>query len=157
SDFRNGRGRRTAEDIADPHNQLPGAEGLGDVPVSTQIKSVDAVHFLAAGRKEDDRRLGKPFVLADLTAEIKAADAGKHDVQQEQRWLHRLRGSHDRRAGEKSRDAVAGVAQIVLDQARDIGVVLYDKDHAVVAYVVRCLQIHRGGIASATGSHKPRW
>src|SRR5208282_2736992 len=80
--------RRNAEDVADTRNQFAGTERFGDVSVATGVEGPKAVRFLSSGGKKNDGRLGQLFVLADLAAEIEAADPGQHNIEQKQRWLH---------------------------------------------------------------------
>ena len=120
--------RRNPENVADSRNQLARTEGFGDVSVATGVEGLKAVRFLSLGGKKNDGRLAQSFVLADLAAEIEAADPRQHNVEKKQRRVrHGCHGNH-RRPGEKRGDLVAGGSQVVLDQARHIGIVFHDVD-----------------------------
>src|SRR3984885_5694777 len=71
--------RSDAEHVADTGKQFARTEGFGDVSVAADVKRLQAVGFLGSGGKKNDGSLGQLFVLANLAAEIEAADAGQHN------------------------------------------------------------------------------
>lgn len=87
-DGRSGGTLEATEDGFDAGDEFAGGEGLGDVVVSTEFESLDAVVFGCAGSKEDDGDHTEGGVLAEAAAEVEAITAGDHDVEQEEGgWL----------------------------------------------------------------------
>src|ERR1700722_5643095 len=64
--------------VADAGNQFTRTERLGDVSVSANIESLQAIRFQSLGGEEYDGSSRQLLVLANLAAEIEAADTGQH-------------------------------------------------------------------------------
>jgi len=79
-------------------------------------------------------------VLADLAADIEAADSGQHDIEKKQRRLRHGGLGNDGSPGEKCGDLVTGGSQVVFDQARHIRIVFHYVDQIGVTRFVYCLQ-----------------
>ena len=144
----------SAQDVAYPRDQFARAEWLGDVTIPADFKGLHTVRFLGARGKKNHRDAGKAFVLADLPAEIESVHAGQHDIEQEKSGLVRGRRRNHRRSGEESRDVIAGVSEVVFDQAGNIQIIFHDKDEIAVARIFRRLQMIHGGKQSSILS---RW
>src|SRR5260370_1419871 len=144
--------RLNAENVADARNQLTGTERFGDVSVSASVEGLKAVRFLSFGGKKNDGRLAQSLVLADLAAEIEAAQPRQHDIEKKQRRLcHGCHWNH-RRPGEKCGDLVSRGSQVVFDQARYIRIVFHDVDQIGATRIVCRLQRIHGPKESLTRS-----
>ncbi len=135
-DLLGGRFGLRAQDVADSGDQLTRTEGLGDVAIAAEVEGLQAVGFLGAGGQENDGRFAQALVLANLAAEIESADAGQHDIEQEERGLHHGGLGNYGGSGEKGGDFVSGGAQVVFDEARHIGIVFDHVDQIRVERVV---------------------
>ncbi len=116
---------RAAQHGPQARQQLPGAEGLGEVVVGAQLEAHHPVGLVAAGRQHDDRHRG---ARADAAAHLQAVEAGHHHVQQ-----HRVEGALLQR-GQALRP-VGGVrevhvvlGEVGLEQLREPRVVV-DEEH----------------------------
>src|ERR1035441_1543389 len=120
--------RRNAENVAHPGNQFTWTERLGDVTIASEVEGLQPVRLLSSRRKKNNGSLGQLFVLADLAAQIEAADSGKHDVEQKQRGLNF--GSHGKNGGpgKKCGNLEASGAQVVFDELRDVEIILDNVD-----------------------------
>src|SRR5271166_2299865 len=87
-----------AQNVADARNQLARAERLGNVPIAPRIERLQAVGFLRSSRQKNYGSLAQLLVLANLAAEVEAANPRQHDVEQKQRRLRPRRLRDDRRA-----------------------------------------------------------
>src|SRR5690242_15199278 len=74
---------KAAQHRSDARYELPSAERLGDVVVGAQIQAANAVFFTSFGGEKDDREARQIAVFPDLPADVKAAVAGDHDIEQE--------------------------------------------------------------------------
>ena len=82
-------------------------------------------------------------MLANLAAEIEAADAGQHNIEKKQRWLRPGRHGNHRRPREKCGDLVSGGSQVEFDQARHIGIVFHDVDQVGATPIAGRVQMFR--------------
>ena len=124
--FMRGDIRPAAQRIADPHDQLPGAERLRDISIAANLECVNTIGFLSSGGKEHDRDPCKLFILANLAAQVEAVDSWQHDVQQKQSWLRGHGRRNHRRPRKESGDLIPGHAEVVFDEAGNIQIVFHD-------------------------------
>src|SRR5205807_1456429 len=122
--------------------QLADGEWLGDVVVGAQFESDDLVDFLASRGQHDDwdRR---PFSF-ELLADIEAAHARHHDVQDDQ--VGRF-GQSPLQAGNpvgSGDDAVALVFEVVAQAGDHVGFVFYNQDFGHYRNLRRETLIPRG-------------
>ena len=117
-----------AEDGLDPGQQLAGREGLGDVVVGAELEAEDAVVFSSTGGDEDDGDGAEGGVIAQAAADVEAVSPGNHDVEQEEGGRLALGVGDEACGGGVDAGRKAGGFQVMLDQARDIGVILKHKD-----------------------------
>ena len=69
-------------DSLNPGDQLPHAEGLGDVIVRAQLQAQDLVHLVAFGGKHDDGGIRRGGSALQTAANLHAVNTGQHDIQQ---------------------------------------------------------------------------
>jgi hypothetical protein len=117
---------RPPQHRADPSQQLPQGERLGDVVVGAQLEAAHAVPLLAAGGQHDHRDVDP--AAPQLAADVPAAHARHHDVEQDQ--VGRLAGRPPQPvlAVQAHRGLVALEAQVVLEPADDVRLVVDDED-----------------------------
>ena len=68
----------------DPGQQFPGAKGLGDIVLATDLKGATDGGLVAHGRDEDDGDGPGALVVLQLATEFEAIDVRHHDVEQDQ-------------------------------------------------------------------------
>ena len=103
--------------------QLRGGEGLGDVVVGAGHETGDLVHLLRAGSEHDDA--DGSVGGADAAADLKAVDAGQHDVQKRHAHIAvQLQLFQRFFAAFGLHHLVTGAAQVDDDKAADAGFVL---------------------------------
>src|SRR5207249_4707317 len=73
-----------AEDRFDAGDQFARAERFGDVVISAHFEANDAVGFGGAGGEHDQGRVGGAVFSAQAAADLKAIDAGHHQVEDDQ-------------------------------------------------------------------------
>ena len=112
----------------DAGDELARGEGLGDVVVGAELEAVDAVVLGGARGEEDDGDDAEGGVLAEAPAEVEAVAAGHHDVEQEEGGRLAFGVGDDAADGEVGADGEAGALQVILHQARDVGVIFQHKD-----------------------------
>src|SRR6202012_1104801 len=127
---RGGAARRpTAQQRADPRQQLLALEGLDQVVVGARVEAGDAVPGLGAGGPQQDRHVA---LHAQAPADLDPVEAGEAEVEHDQvgdepdRDVERL----DPVGG--GADLVALVAQRAAQDVGDIGVVLDYEDAAAL-------------------------
>src|SRR4030095_8992777 len=124
----------TANLRAHPGQQLVHAEGFADVIIGAEIQALDAIALVGARGEQDDRHARA--LGAQRPAHLEAADAGQHDVQQQQR--EGLVGERAKAllAGRYRGDLIAVELEVVGEHRSQLWFVL-DDQHAA--------QIIRGG------------
>ena len=115
--------------------KLGGGKGLGDVVIRAGHQTGDLIHLLGAGGEHDDADGG--IGGADAAADLKAINAGEHDVQQghadvavlgqELQGLLPALGLHH---------LITGTAEIDDDKAADAGLVLQYQDFLHSAFLL---------------------
>ena len=114
-----------ARDGANARQQLAMAERLGHVVVGAEVEAPDAVGLFAARGQQDDRH---GSALAQLAADVEAAQTGQHHVEHHQVG-HRALGERQRLlAAVRQGGSVALLAQRVADDVGDVAVVVDDED-----------------------------
>src|SRR5580658_9443548 len=125
---RRGGALEAAEDGLDAGEQLAGRERFGDVVVSAEFKAEDAVVFSGTGGDEDDGDGAEGGMIAQAAADVEAVSAGNHDIEEEKGGGLALGLGGEIGGGGIDAGGKAGGFQVMLDQARDIGVILKHKD-----------------------------
>src|SRR6266545_514367 len=140
--------RMPPQAYADAGHQLAQGERLCDVVVSPDLEAEDPVDFLPLGGEHDDRRFDP--LAAQLPADVQAAHARQHDVQEDQvRVL--LDGEVDRGvAAAGFEDAVSLLLEVDLESLGDVLFVFYDQDllHCQLASVTSAFAL--GSVAGKT-------
>ena len=119
---------RAAQQRADAGHHFVRAERLGDVVVGAELEPDDAIGFLGLRRQHDDRDRRGVGVGPDRAAQLQAVEPGQHQVEHHQVGRVALDLRHDVAPGRDQRRQEAGLAQVVLEQAADIGIVFGDED-----------------------------
>ena len=117
-----------AAERAQPQHELAQAEGLTDVVVGAGLEAGHAIGLgRAAGQHEDAhvRRLGGGLELA---ADLGAGDVGQVQIEQDQLGTLPLRALEGVFSGRRQRRAVAVLAQLRVEQALQLAVILDDED-----------------------------
>ena len=127
---------RSPRHRAHPRHELVRAERLGDVVVGAELEAADAVRFFGARGQHDDGHAGGGLVGAQRLADIEAAHARQHDVEDDD--VDRMVADVGERlvAGRRDVRRPAGLLQVVGDELRDIAIVFGNED------------VHRGGARS---------
>src|ERR1700686_442615 len=113
--------RGSAQYRVDAGEHLADRERLCDVVVRAQLKANDLVNLGVLGRDHDDRHAAG---LAQSSAEIETAHAGKHQVEQAQVWARRARRAQAGRAVACFLHRESGRRELVLQHFADALVVL---------------------------------
>ena len=123
-----GRALKTPQDRLHARDQLAHGKGLGDVVVGAQFQAKHTIVLSGPGRHEDDRDAAEPRVSPQLSADLQAVPPGNHDVQQEEcgGLAFGVRNQIGRRG--KGAYRVARAFQLMLHQARDIGIVFENEN-----------------------------
>ena len=115
--FGAGRSLHAANRRADAGNQLPRAEGLGDIVVGAQFQRLHLILFRVAHREHEDGQPGRQG--AHAAQRLDAADAGHIHVEQDNveaagaqhlqslfaaRGLHHLKAEFDQRRAQRPAD-----------------------------------------------------
>jgi hypothetical protein len=122
---RGGGVRSTADLSPDARQQLTMAEGLGDVVVGSELEAGDAVVLGRARREHDDGHVPRVGARPQDAADFHAAD--DRQIQVEDDEVGRFFGDRLQRgvaAADDVRFRVAGALECVLDETRDIVLVL---------------------------------
>src|SRR3989449_698216 len=123
-------GRCSPKDCVDPREDLAHGEGLGDVVVGAELEADDLVHIGVFRGDHDDRYSAAPPQSA---AEIEAAHARQHQVEQDQVRARRARSAQAGRTIARLMYREAGCDQVVLQHLPDSLVVLDDEHPSRIA------------------------
>src|SRR6266508_2341636 len=118
--------RMPPQAYADARHQLAQGKRLRDVVVGADLEAEDPVDFLSFCGEHDDGSFD-PF-LPQLAADVQAAHAGQHDVQEDQMRVL-LDGEVDRRVASAGfEDAVSLLLEVDLESLGDVLFVFDDQD-----------------------------
>ena len=117
---------RALEKRADARQQLGDLEGLAQVVVGAGIEPRDNVVGLRARGEHQDRDL--EALLADVTRNVEAVDARKHQVEQHEIHIVRLEQLDRGRTLAGPQDVETCVLELELDEPRDRSIILDDQD-----------------------------
>ena len=120
------RRRHAAQVRLDARQQLGHLERLGDVVVGAELEADHLVDHLAARRQHDHRRLDA--ALAQLAADVEAAHARQHQVEEQQIEGVARRALEPALAVRRAVDAVALAGQPIGQRQDDAGFVLDQQD-----------------------------
>src|SRR5258706_5856214 len=114
---------RSAEHRVHSCQDLANREGFGDVVVGAELEPDDLVDLGVLRRDDDDRHTA---ALAQRAAEVEAAHAGQHQVEQDEVWSGAAGGSQTRRAVGRFLHGEPGRGEGVPQHLADALVVLHD-------------------------------
>ncbi len=134
--------RSTARTRAD---ELTRREGLGDVVVGAELEAEHPVDLVVACRDDDDRDVAP---AAELAADLDAVEAaGEAEVEEDEHGAlvgDDLEAPH---AVGRLQHAKAGVAEVQVEEVRDVAVVLDDEDRPVAVVLGAVVVRHRPSVA----------
>ena len=142
------RASGTTEDRPDAQYQFLRAERLGEIVVSTERQSANAILLFLARGEHQHGDVSRSFLGADVLQHVEAAHAGQHQVQYQQR---RPLGARDReRVGAvgRRRDTIIRLCEMIRDQRNDVRLIIDNENallhvrgwtgHAVCSLVAGC-------------------
>ena len=117
---------RAPQHRAHASEELAQREGLGDVVVGAQLEAEHAVDLGAARGEHDHGHVDA--AAAELPADVPAAQPGHHDVEQYE--VGRVaQGERERVLAVRRRGGLVALeAQVVLEAAHDLGLIVHDQD-----------------------------
>src|ERR1700694_1269870 len=125
-----GLGRRAPQHRVDASQDFADGERLGDVVIGAQLEPDDLVDLGVLGREHDDRHAA---ALAQGAAEIKAAHAREHQVEEDQVRTRGAGGAQARGPIRGFLDGEPGGDKVVLEHLADALVILHNEDAPGVA------------------------
>ena len=114
-----------AHDGADVRHDDAGGEGLDDVIIRTNVQPQDAVRIFISGGDHQDGHLRD---AADAAADLKAVDAGQHDIQQDQRGRGGVKQGQRLLAGGGGQVRPALRADVLGENFQNLFVVVHDEN-----------------------------
>ena len=122
-------------------------EGFGDVVVRPKAQSGDNIFALIFGGSHDDRQVGHGIALAQDLQDIKAADAGHHNIEKDQVELLRFKHLQGLLAVCRHGDGVTAPCQTPRQHIAVHLIVVDDEQgalsqfHTVVSLLQECLDL----------------
>jgi transcription elongation factor GreA len=111
----------------DPGHQFARAERFADVVVGAKLQTDDTVDFVAPGGQHDDRWSA---LLAQLATDLKAIDAGQHQVEDHKGHTFVASQAESRLPVGGFEDRISLALQVRRDQAADVRLVINDQNRA---------------------------
>ena len=120
------RGRlRAPEHRAHSRHELPRAERLGHVVVSTELKADEGVRFVGPGGEHDDGQAARP---ADRAGHVQAVAVRQSQVEHDEVGSLCARDAQRGLRGPRGQDAEPSVGQVIGREPADVRRVVDDED-----------------------------
>ena len=119
---------RAPQDRLHAEQELAHAERLHDVVVGAELEADDAIDLLALRGEHDDLGVARRRVALQRLADLGARDVGQHEVEQDEVGPLLAREAEPFFALARDEDLVALLAEVVVEDLLDVGLILDDQD-----------------------------